>query len=215
MKNLFCILLGVIVICSCGTESENGHADSLINTGNPSDSLKKSITENLSTQTGIEQFKWSYSAFVRAFTSDNDSLMSVFIHPQHGTWVIYADGAMPQFKNAGNVKALKNTGNYPFLPLKKNDMVTVPVEEELPVKNCETRSGYNKEGCFTTEQNILSEQQLWQYAGLNADDEDKVKAAAATIRRTVINTLNYTFYFSLIDGGWYLTFIDIRKPCSA
>ncbi|MGL4596057.1 MAG: hypothetical protein ACRCYO_00930 [Bacteroidia bacterium] len=174
---------------------------------------KKSIIEDLKPSTDIKQFNWMYSAFVGAASGEKDELFNAFIHPTHGLWIIHSDGAMPQMKNIKKIEELKKEKS--FYPIKRDDMICTPSDEPLPEINCDAKKFWSKLGCFTQLSNAFKTQKIWEYAGLTDAQSKAAVASAETISRTLINTENYRFYFSLIDGSWYLTFIDVRKPCNA
>ena len=89
-------------------------------------------------------------------------------------------------------------------------------QEDLPKVNCDSKSFWTKEGCFVQETNTFKDEKIWSYCGLNKEDEAKVSELAQTISCTVINTgFHARYYFSLINGKWYLTFVDLRTPCEA
>jgi hypothetical protein len=85
----------------------------------------------------------------------------------------------------------------------------------LPKMNCEEFNGYDKQGCFTQEINKLAATKFWDFVETSVDVKSKCETAVNTIKWTVINTANYGYYFSQINSKWYITFIDMRQPCSA
>jgi hypothetical protein len=202
-----------VMLASCSNDdaASSMASDSLT----AKDSLKKAISEDLPPPSDIRQFNWFYSAFTHAAVTGDDSLFNTFIHPKHGLWVIHSEGAVPSFTKVQKIGDYKLTNGKGLLPLDRDKMLAEPKEGELPKIDCDQEEFWNKTGCFTTEHNVFLEEKIWQAAGLKPADDKQVAYLATTIARTVINTSTYRFYFSLIDGGWYLTFIDIRKPCSA
>jgi hypothetical protein len=203
----------MLIISACNTAENNSSntRDSL----SRRDSLKKALQEDLPPASDIKQFNWFYSAFAHAAITGNDSLFNVVIHPKHGLWIIHSEGAMPQFTKVLKISEYKNALGKSIIPFDKNAMMNVPKEEDLPKIDCNSKNFYSKSGCFTSMQNVFEAEKIWKHAGLTADVDKEVGQLASTITRTVINTDNFIFYFSLIDGSWYLTFIDVRKPCSA
>jgi len=128
-----------------------------------------------------------------------------YIHPStDGLWLIQSSGAMPNMTNTTQVDK-----NFPV------DFTNCKAEE-LPKVNCDSKSLWTKDGCFVQETNMFKEEKIWTYCGLSKEDEAKVAELAQTISWTVINTgFHARYYFSLIEGKWYLTFVDLRKPCEA
>jgi hypothetical protein len=95
-------------------------------------------------------------------------------------------------------------------------MVCALQNAEIPVPDCDTKSFWNKDGCFTTEHNTFKESKIWEYAALSDDDSKAAEELASKIGRVVVNTsLSMRMYFMLKDGGWYLVFLDLRMPCNA
>ncbi|HEU4717272.1 MAG TPA: hypothetical protein VFU15_05550 [Bacteroidia bacterium] len=214
MKTFFLPLALLFLFTGCGNEKNTDTNSDKPLTGK--DSLKKEITENLPPPTEIRQFSWFYSMFAAAATMDGgDTIFDHYVSPEHGLWIISSEGAMPHFTNVKSINDYKRSDGTKLLPMDKDRMLAAPKEEELPSVDCNSKTFWNKDGCFTREENKFKEEKIWQYAGLTNDKEKEVEALAGTISRTVINTQTYRFYFSLINGSWYLTFLDIRKPCEA
>ncbi|HTL82773.1 MAG TPA: hypothetical protein VL651_13765 [Bacteroidia bacterium] len=212
MKNIFFPLF-IFLLVSC-----NGSGSGPAPTGDSmskKDSVKKALSEDLPPPDEIHQFDWFYSAFSKALIDWNDTSLNICINPQSGLWVIDAPGAMPHFTKVMNDSLLKVLFRRSAIPLDKDHMMVDPKPEALPKVDCSKKGFYDKLGCYTTETNTFKEEKIWNYASLTPKDEDAVIRSAGTITRTVVNTDIGKFYFSLIDGKWYLTFLDIRKPCTA
>lgn len=214
MRVIFVLLLtGIFFISGCETP-ENKEAekkDSL----SKKEAIKKALQEDLPPSSDIKQFNWFYSAFAHAATTGNDTVFNVVIHPKYGLWIIHSEGAAPNFTHVNSIGEFKKANGKSILPFDRDAMMNVPREEALPVVICEDNKLYNKAGCFTSLQNTFAEQKIWKYAGLSAEKDREIEESAKTITRTVVNTENYRFYFSLIEGSWYLTFMDIMTPCEA
>ncbi len=210
---LFYFFSLLILFTSCGNPVANQSV--LGDSMSKRDSIKKALQEDLPSPADIKQFTWFYSAFAQATVTANDSIFNVLIEKKLGLWIIYANGALPQFIHVDKISDFKDGNGKSILPFDRDPMMTVPVEEEMPQVNCDSKNFYNKKGCFTSMQNVFLEEKIWKNATLSADKDKAIEESAKTITRTVINTENYRFYFSLIDGKWFLTFLDIRKPCQA
>ena len=219
MRAIFtCIALVAFLISGCDTTVNNKvkENDTIAkDTLSEKDAIKKTLQEDLPPPTDIKQFNWFYSAFAYAAIAGNDTLFDVVIHPMYGLWIIHSEGAVPNFTHVTHIMEYKKANGKSLLPFDRDPMISVPKEGTLPVVDCESKNLYNKKGCFTSLQNSFKEQKIWKNAGLSADKDRAIEASAVTITRTVINTENYRFYFSLIDGSWYLTFMDIMRPCEA
>jgi len=206
---LCCVLFSF----SCGSETDkpSGTADTM----SAKDSLKKKLTEDLPPSTGIEQFEWIYSSFVAAAITDARRF-NVFIHPDDGLWIIRSTGAMPEMVNVKNILRVKANNGDSLIPMNRDKMYCTPVQEQLPKPDCETKTFWSRNGCFTSEANTFSNEKIWDAAGLTESDSKKVEELAGRITRVVINTeMNMRFYFTEVNGTWYLTFLDMRVPCSA
>jgi hypothetical protein len=204
------VFSGLIFFTACSNPVSTPLKDSV----SAKDSVKRMMQEDLPPASDIKQFNWFYSAFAHAATTGDDSLFNVVIHPKHGLWIIHSEGAMPEFTKVMKVSEYKNGMGKGLLPFDRNAMMNVPKEEALPKVDCNSKNFYDKQGCFTQMQNSFAQEKIWLYAGLDAGKDKEISELASTITRTVVNTENqYRFYFSFIDGSWYLTFIDVRKPC--
>lgn len=150
-----------------------------------------------------------YRFFSNALLSRNDADLMQCIHPDNGIHLITSfSGAMPQlqvFKNAAHFDHNENT-RLAFERL-DSTVALMPEFEVLPKVICEDNS-YDKQGCFADSTSNNIEQHPWNSNGT-------FSLLIETVSITVINTYNFTFYFSFIEGSWYVTFIDIRTPCSA
>lgn len=214
MRSVFIfIACNLFFISGCGEASRNESKkkDSL----SEREAIKKALQEDLPPSSDIKQFNWFYSAFAHAATTGNDTMFDVVIHPEYGLWIIHSAGAVPNFTHVKHINEFRMPDGKSILPFKRDAMMSVPKEETLPVLVCDDDKSYDKSGCFTSLQNTFAEQKIWKYAGLTADKDREIETSAKTITRTVINTENYRFYFSLINGSWYLTFMDIMTPCEA
>jgi hypothetical protein len=212
MRKLY-LLSFISLACACG--NGNNENETAKDSMSARDSMKKSMAEDLPPPTDLAQFNWIYSAFVHAATTGDDSLFDKFIHPQHRLWIVYSNGAMPSFIRVKKIGEFKKPNGKRILPIEKDQMICELKEEALPAVDCDKPGFYEKQGCFTTLENKFREEKIWSYAGLTNENDKLVAESAATISRAVVNTANYKYYFSLINGSWYLTFIDIRQPCSA
>ncbi|HEY4800831.1 MAG TPA: hypothetical protein VII99_17265 [Bacteroidia bacterium] len=144
------------------------------------------------------------SDFISVLKGINSSTINQFIHPEKGLWLTQQAGAVPQMTNTSQVDK-----NFPV------DFSEVK-EEEIAKVNCDFKTFWTKGGCFAQKVNTFLEEKIWIYASLSKEDQDKIEALAKTISYTVVNTsLNARYYFSQLNGKWYLLFADLRKPCEA
>lgn len=214
MKHLFLIFLSAALFAACSNANSEAPATAT-DTPPKHDTIKDALAD-LAPPSDIKQFKWFYSLFVKGIASKNENnVFNKFIHPENGVYIIESNGALPQMSNVKDMDKFTSLQGKSFFTLTRDELIDDPLDEELPKVNCDSKDGYSKSGCFTQELNTFKDEKIWQYCHLEAADEKRVTGMAAGITRTVINTKNYRFYFSLIEGSWYISFIDMRKPCSA
>lgn len=134
---------------------------------------------------------------------------------EDGCWIIYADGAMPQFKKVYKLEDFKNGSGRTLVSLLELHQIESVLDEELPEKNCDTESGYSKEGVFFQTGNNLISEHIWDYADMNEKERQEVAVVSEKATITMVNTASYKFYFMLTGGEFKLVLIDARRPCSA
>jgi hypothetical protein len=212
MKQIVSAILAITLLSACGSGENTGQTTDSVSA---KDSVKKEITESLPPDEDLRQFEWIYSSFVAAVTYNVKST-DVFIDKEEGLWVITSNGAMPQMVHVKTVAGILNYKNDSLIPIDRNAMVCDLKSEEIPEPDCDKKTFWSKDGCFTTEHNAFKESKIWDYAGLNDNDAKDAEELASKIDRVVVNTsLNMRMYFMLKNGGWYLVFLDLRTPCSA
>jgi hypothetical protein len=149
----------------------------------------------------IDEHRLGIPAFVFKVTNVN---INQYIHPQKGLWLIQSSGAMPEITHTYQVDK-----NFPV-------DFSACIEEELPRVDCNAKLLWTKNGCFLQKINPLKDERIWEYTSLDEESKVVVSEAATFVSVTVINTeLNARYYFSMIDGKWFLLFVDLRTPCSA
>lgn len=195
----------LFIACSSSPEAANSRDTT---------NLAQELSEELKSPAEYDQFLWFYSAFIYELTnSDSLEQLSKYISKDHRLTIIHAEGALPEVKRTESFKDLFAMN---FVVLKDTNLRSeTPKQESLPIRNCDQPTGWNKTGCYTQEINPLKDTDLWTVAGLREEEIKSIRTSAATITRTVINTRGVTFYFSLVQGTWYLTFIDLRPNCAA
>lgn len=161
------------------------------------------------------EFNEAYSSFFWALVDKDEKTFNTFIHPQFGAYFIESNGALPSFVTVKDIANFKRiTDGKSFFNIDIEKVGTEPLLEELPIVICEENI-YNKQGCFTQNINKLRESGLWNIPDLKEQEKKNMDKLSETIEYTVVNTANYIYYFSQIDGAWYVTFIDMRTPCQA
>lgn len=178
------------------------------------DSISVISEENLREEKNPnETFLIFYKKLTTAVSTKNQEEFNSCINANFGLNIIESHGAMPEMSKIYAIEKFKSTsGNFFEVTFSKIEIE--PIFEFLPKVICDVEV-YDKQGCFAQEVNPLIESQIWNYAGLNEKEIQAIAFLAETINITVINTSNFTFYFSKIEGKWYLTFLDLRVPCTA
>ena len=163
-----------------------------------------------------DEFKDFYRDFFISLMDVNELRFNTFISRKHGVYIIDAKGAMPTMVNITDISTFQRVDGRSIFSIDKSKLGFEMLEENLPEVDCDAPDYfYDKTGCFTASINRLIESKIWKYASLDQITQEKVGALAETVSRTVINTANYVYFFSYIDGNWRLTFLDVRKPCEA
>ena len=196
MKYISFLLISLFLF-SCGPSSKQKELDQIIQ--KKLDSALSSVETATQTEKVIQN-----EDFISILKGINISNINQFIHPKNGLRLIQSSGAMPNMTSTSAVDK-----NFPA------DFSTVK-EEELPKVNCDSKTFWTKDGCFSQQTNTFKDENIWTYCGLSKEDEAKVEETAKTISYSVINTaMNARYYFSQIEGKWYLMFVDLRRPCQA
>lgn len=212
------IVIGLYLIgCSSDVPKNEFTHNTDIDSNSSMFDSKKEIENNSQNKRIIDidsMFLNCYSEIVIAIGMHNDSLFNSFIHKDYGFYIIESSGAMPMVRNFHDIRDFKTINENKSINQLLYHEMEEPIYEALPKVICDEEI-YDKHGCFIQEINPLLESQIWNYAGLNKEEVQAVEDLANTVKITLINTLKYTFFFSEIDGKCYLTFIDIRIPCTA
>ena len=160
-----------------------------------------------------EDFLSFYKEFTDAIIEGDLDKTNECINPD-GVYFIESTGALPHFQKVFDVKTFKTSKPQTFFNLPFLEIEQQPIFEVLPNVICSVEI-YDKLGCFAEEVNHLKESSIWNYSNLSEEEKKVILFAIKTINITVINTQNFTFYFSNTEEGWRLTFMDIRTPCAA
>lgn len=172
-------------------------------------------TNEAEAKTTKEDFIDFHKGFTNLLKEKNIEEINKHIHQDYGLWVIESPGAMPLMRKFYTLNEYKTFSNkQPIQDLPINKIIDPLKFETLPKIVCE-KTVYNKQGFFADSTNLLLQSQVWNYAGLNDKQIQEIEMLSNTINFTVINTSNYTYYYSLIDQKWYLTFLNLSTPCDA
>ncbi len=199
--------------CSEITQSDNNAQEQQQDTVvNVVDTL---ITDGVKKQADTTSFLQFYKQLVTAIETKNEAAFNQFFYKDYGLYIIESSGAMPQVSKVYEIENYQTSGTkLDFFDLPFDSLSLMPLKEKLPKVVCEKNS-YDKQGCFQENINPLKDSQIWHYANLNEKEVQAIQFISETIKITVVNTYNYTFYFSQINGSWQLSFIDLRIPCTA
>lgn len=153
--------------------------------------------------------------FSRALDQKDAEKLTGIIHPEFGLYIIESPGAIPlinRIDDPVNYQTI-STGKR-LLEMEYKNIVKYPKFEPLPKVICD-ENVYDKQGFFAASPDRFKQDQIWTRIDLDKIQLKAIEEVASTVELTLINTSNYTFHFSVIGGQWYLTFIDLRAPCSA
>lgn len=206
----FLLLFIFAFASSCVEENKNAETEASV------DEETKASVNKESEEDSSSSFKEVYKNLQKALEKEDALLLNGMVHPEYGTFVIEAGGAVPYFVLARDFGGYRSfaTGESFFdiapdsLPLYK--------EEKLPKVDCDNPPEfYSKSGVYMNTENKLLPTEIWKHAGLQEKMMNKAEEMVNTITLTVENTSGFTYYFSEIKGDWYLMFIDMRSPCQA
>ncbi|OFY90874.1 MAG: hypothetical protein A3K10_17425 [Bacteroidetes bacterium RIFCSPLOWO2_12_FULL_31_6] len=196
------------------TESENTELDST-SIKNSEDSQVNSPNSNQRIAASNKEFLTFYEKFSTAISKKNATNFNECMDSNFGLYVIESPGALPIISKVYDISKFKSkNNNNNFFELAFNNISSTPIFDELPKVVCE-ETIYDKNGCFASSINALQESQLLNYSDLNEKEIQAITKLASLVNLTVINTNNYTFYFSFIENKWSISFIDLRIPCQA
>lgn len=207
-------IISFLILCSCNdTIEKNSLSPDLKDQSIVAKIIADTLAQEDVSINEIDGFTNMYNHLTNSINVK--SSLDDFFEPNLGLYVISSNGAMP------SVKHIYTTDEFFFLPALKlfqtqslDKLTADPIFQELPNIICDEKP-YDKEGCFAAETNPLLESQVWNFANLNEKEIQAIESLTETVKITVVNTHNFTFFFSFINEKWYLTFIDVRIPCSA
>lgn len=199
------------------TPDNNGKSLSLENEENIETTQPKVDSPEVSFKEEERPFGLYYHQLLMSLASHDPPSFNELIHPEKGCYLIEAPGAMPMMTRITNVETVFRAGSKRTILDFSDSFISFALQEEtLPTIDCDSPDGfYSKEGTFVEDVNKFAEEQIWKYAGLEELEQKSIEELAGTINKTIINTAGFKAYFSKIDGVWYLTFFDIRVPCTA
>ena len=208
----------VFLIVSCSLESDSTQEES--NDLKGQQAIETS-PEYLDAGTGPRNYEYSefkdfYRDFFISLMDDSEDRFNNFISPRYGLYIIDSKGAMPVITLISEISSFIRSDNRSIFSIDKQTIGYEMLEDELPKIDCDaSHYYYDKTGCYTQSTNRLIDSEIWKHANLDEATQEKIVSLAETISKTVVNTANYVYYFSYVDGSWRLTFLDIRKPCEA
>jgi len=234
MRNLI-LITSFFIIFSCSQNSVNKENTNTIDTTTTNVKTPETIIDTtqistaktsntkdsnlVSTQNG-ERIASSNNGFISFYqkmivainNKDVKSFNQLF-DADFGLYIIYSKGAMPKISKIYHIEDFKELSSS-FMNMKFDKIKETPQKENLPRVVCD-KEIYDKKGCFYQETNPLEKSQIWNYANLNDKEIQPIQILSDKIKITVINTFNYTFYFTFSENQWHLAFIDLRQPCNA
>lgn len=212
-KLIIAIVVLALFACTETSQSDNNSQEPQQETvANAADTLLTDVAKKQADTTSFLQF---YQQLVTAIETKNAAAFNQLFYKDYGLYIIESSGAMPEVNKVYEIENYTSSASKQgFFNLPFDSLSLMPLKEKLPKVVCEKNS-YNKQGCFQENINPLKDSEIWHYANLNEKEVQAIQFISETIKITVVNTHNYTFYFSQINGSWQLSFIDLRIPCVA
>lgn len=213
MKPFTFVFLFFFISCSETTQNENNTQEQQQDTVvSAADTLITDVAKKQADTTSFLQF---YRQLVTTIETKNPAAFNQLIYDDYGLYIIESSGAMPEVSKVYNIENYTSSATKQgFFELTFDSLSLMPIKEKLPKVVCE-KNNYDKQGCFQENINPLKDSEIWHYANLNEKDVQAIQFISENVTITVVNTYNYTFYFSQINGSWQLSFIDLRIPCTA
>lgn len=206
----------VFLIVSCSPDSNKEDAKDVNGQQAIETSPEYQDAGNGSKNYDYSEFKDFYRDFFISLMDDGEERFNNFISPSYGLYIIDSKGAMPVITYVSEISSFTRSDKRSIFSIDKQTIGYEMLEDELPKIDCDaSHYYYDKTGCYTQSTNRFIDSEIWKHANLDEATQEKIVSLAETISKTVVNTANYTYYFSYVDGTWRLTFLDIRKPCEA
>jgi len=184
------------VACSEASQNDNNIQEQ------QQETIDTSIANVTKEQVDTTSFLQFYQQLVAAIETKNAAAFNQLFYKDYGLYIIESSGAMPQVSKVYTIEQYKTTGTAQgFFDLQFDSLSLMPAEEQLPKVVCE-KNNYDKQGCFQENINPLKDSEIWNYANLNEKEVQAIQFRSETIKITVVNTYNYTFYFSQINSSW-------------
>ena len=207
MRFTFLLFCSITFLASC---SDNGEERKEA----PLSAADSALKKNMDTAASKKDFSVRFTELINTLGSQNLDELNKYISPEFGLLIIESEqGAMPHFH-------MQKVDDQSYRHCIENICNTISFdrnlrEESLPKIDCESKDLYTKSGSFVQDTNLLNGSEIWKYGDLSPDDQKFTERVINSISKTVILTSGYTFYFSYYKDTWYLTIIDIRRPCEA
>lgn len=168
-------------------------------------------------------FRQAFALFMTALQASDTITLNLFIHPDHGLWIIEQPGAMPKMTRMTDIRDFKREYQDRSFFTIRDEVKTCDLREEAwPSFDCadlnydEGQSGYSKDGCFVSDPAKLQKSGYWDYASLTDTEIKQIKATLPLLQRSVLHTAtSFEFHFGPVDGQWRLLFAKLIYPCSA
>ncbi len=160
------------------------------------------------------EFADFYYKFSATIESRNYEIFNGFIHQNYGCYMIQNSDSMPSFVNVYDVgEFVAESGSKRFFDLSFQEIDHVVSFEALPNVLCD-KNTFDKVGCYASPSDRLIQSEIWKTTQLTNEEILDVEKLLASVNIAVVNTYNYSYHFSKIEDEWYVTFIDLRAPCS-
>jgi hypothetical protein len=218
MKQVYFFLMIALIACQPSSDTESAQATEpeagteVVSETSPEQDEKGSGRQNYA----HDDFKDFYRDLFISMMDNKESDFNTFLNPKQGLYIIDSKGALPAITNVSDISTYQRmVDNKSIFSVDEATLGYEMLEEGLPKVDCDSEGFYTKRGSYTANTNDIIKSEIWKITNLSKEDQEQFATYAETISKTCVNTGNYTYYFSFIDGSWFLTVIDLRKPCEA
>lgn len=175
---------------------------------------EKEETGTNSTDTVVaEDFNTRFNHILHALHNQDMNELKPFLSPEFGLLIIRADGALPNILIRKNDEAAYDLALQQLFSRVPSSAALS--DETLPRVDCALPDFYTKTGNFMRDTNLLAGSEIWKFGGLSPEDQSLAEKVVQSTTRTVMLVPGLTFFFSFEKNAWYLTLVDMRKPCAA
>ena len=207
--------LFLLLLFSCNTERPTSTTEQTSQHPAPDSAL--AIPQTSATT----DFHAAFARFFEELHNADTAGLNQFIHPKYGLWIIEQPGAVPKMTQVFEIQKFgREYKNRSFFTIASEVQQCKLTEEAFPSFDCADmegdKTGYSKDGCFVWDAEKFKKSGYWDYAGLSAEQLQRIQETLPLVQRSVLHTRSsFEFHFGYLEGQWHLLFAKIIHPCSA